>query len=202
MRFFSNLALMFYVSIITLFSGFVLLFVSHTVMLQEVNYYLGIAYYDTRIRVIVGGIGFFLIFLSFIFARIISGSKHKEKTIAFDNPIGRVSISLVAVEDSIRRLLYRIPEIKEVRPFIIASKKGIEVEVRLVFKADVNIPEATSRLQEMVKNKIQEILGLEETVIVRLHVVKIISEQPKAKRQKTDEETGANPTVPFQGYRY
>ena len=202
MRFFTGVALLFYVMTISFIGGVVILFVTHTILLEDVNSYLSIVYYDMHIRGIAGGVGCALIVLSFIFARIISGGRQKERTIAFDNPSGRVSVSLGAVEDLVKRLMYKLQEIKEVRLHIIATKKGIEVDARLILKSDVNIPDITSRLQELVKTKIQEILGIEEAVIVRIHVIKIVSEENKAKRNKEETEEKTEPApVPFHGYR-
>ncbi len=205
MRFFTGVALLFYVFTISIIGGLTILFVSHGVLLEDVINYLSIAYGDLHVRWIVGGVGFALIFLSFTFARIISGGRRKERTVAFDNPTGRVSVSLGAVEDLVRRLMHRLSEVKEARLHIIATKKGIEAEVRLILKADVNIPDLTARLQELVKTKIQEILGIEEAVMVRVHVVKIVSEESKSKRNSGGEEEKieAAPTqVPFHGYRH
>ena len=202
MRFFTGVALLFYVMTISFIGGVVILFVTHTILLEDVNSYLSIVYYDMHIRGIAGGVGCALIVLSFIVARIISGGRQKERTIAFDNPSGRVSVSLGAVEDLVKRLMYKLQEIKEVRLHIIATKKGIEVDARLILKSDVNIPDITSRLQELVKTKIQVILGIEEAVIVRIHVIKIVSEENKAKRSKEEAEERTEPApVPFHGYR-
>jgi len=202
MKFLTRLAVLFYVAIISLVCGFAILFVMQQFPFEEVTYYLSLAYYDSVIGTSVLTTSGAIMLLSLIFGRIISGGKQEERTIAFDNPSGRVSVSLSAVEDLVRRLMYKVPEVKEVKPSIAASKRGVEIKVRLILKADVNIPETTSRLQDLIKNKIQEILGLDETVLVRIHIIKIISDQSKSKRQKEEEkEEKVEPTVPFQGYR-
>ncbi len=202
MKFLAGVALLFYVLIISLGAGVVVLFVAHLVLLEDIVHFLNIAYSDVQIRGIVGGIAGAIIFMSFIFARVISGGRQKERTIAFDNPSGRVSVSLSAVEDLVKRLMYKIVEVKEARLHIIATKKGIEADARLVLNADVNIPEVTARLQELVKSRIQEMLGIEEAVMVRIHVVKITVEENKSKRSKDSGEEKTEPAqVPFHGYR-
>lgn len=201
MKFFKRVAIYFYVLTISLLSGVVVLFVGHAVSFEDVTYYLNIAYTDQDVRLIVGLGAFAFILVSFILERIIEETRQRERTIAFDNPAGRVSISLDAVEDLVRRLMYRVPEVKEIKPGILVTKKGIEIECRVIFKADVNIPDMTSKLQELIKNKIQEILGLEETIVVRMHVVKITSEEGKSRRNKAEDEEKSQPAVPFQGYR-
>ena len=202
MRFFTGVALLFYVLTISLGAGITILFVSHVLLLTDVTNVLAVVYSDYQIRMIVGGIAGFLIILSFMFARLISGGRQKERTIAFDNPSGRVTVSLGAVEDMVRRLMYKSYEIKDTKLHIIASKKGIEVSTRIVLKSDVSIPEITARLQEMIRNKIQEILGIEESVLVRIHVVKIITEEQRRKGGKEESEEKIEPApVPFHGYR-
>lgn len=202
MRFFTGVALLFYVLTISLGAGITILFVSHVLLLADVTNVLAVIYSDYQVRVIVGSIAGFLIVLSFMFARLISGGRQKERTIAFDNPSGRVTVSLGAVEDMVRRLMYKSYEIKDTKLHIIASKKGIEVSTRIVLKSDISIPEITARLQDMIRNKIQEILGIEESVLVRIHVVKIITEEQRRKGGKEEPEEKTEPApVPFHGYR-
>ena len=200
MKFFARVAILFYVMLIYLASGAAILLVAHVAPFEDLSRYLDIIYYDQQMRIIVGAVSCLLMFLSYAFAKIITGGKQKERTIAFDNPSGRVSVSLNAVEELIRRLMYRVPDVKEVRPDIKATKKGIEIELRLILKADVNIPDVTAKLQEMIKNKIQELLGVEEAVIIRIHVGKIVAEESKSKH-KDDVGEKTDSAVPFQGYR-
>ena len=202
MRFLTGVALLFYVMTISVIGGVTILFVTHILLLKEVNDYLTIIYADMHMRGLIAGIGSALIVLSFIFARIISGGRQKERTIAFDNPSGRVIVSLGAIEDLVRRLMYKLSEIKEVKLHIIKTKKGIDVEARLILKAEVSIPDITSRLQDLIKTKIEETLGIDEPVMVRIHVVKIVGDENKAKRSKTESEEKLEQTaVPFHGYR-
>lgn len=202
MRFFNGVALLFYVLIISFGAGITLLFVTHGLLWTDVIGFLRVAYEDINVRSIVGGVAAAIIFLSFVFARLISGGRQKERTIAFDNPSGRVLVSLGAVEDLVKRILYRLPEIKETKLHIVKNKKGIEADTRIVLKTEVSIPEMTGRLQELVKSKIEEVLGIEEPVVVRVHVVKIVSDEHKAKRPKEEpEEKVDSTTVPFHGYR-
>ena len=201
MRFFRRLAVYFYVLTISLISGIAILFVTRTIPLEDITYYLQIAYTNDDVRLVVGLAASALILISFILERIIADYQQRERTIAFDNPAGRVLISLYAVEDLVRRVLQKIPEIKYVKPNIVATKRGIEVSVRLILKSDVNIPDLTLKLQELIKNKIQEILGVDETMIVRIHVVKIVGEESRPKRKDDAQEKNEPTPIPFQGYR-
>jgi len=202
MRVFTRLAMLFYVAIILFIGGLIVSFATHTITLMEVNYYLDTAYSDINLRFIIIMVSAATMFLSLLFARIITGSQQKEKTIAFDNPSGRVSISLTALEDMIRRSVARISEVKEIKPNILATKKGIEVTSRIILKSDVSIPDLTAQLQDLIKARVQDVLGIEENVIVKIHVIKIVSSSGKEKNRKNDEvEEKEELSVPFQGYR-
>ncbi len=93
-------------------------------------------------------------------------------------------------------------EVKEIKPSILATKKGIEIISRLILKEDVSIPEMTAQLQDLIKNRVQDVLGVEENVIVKLHIVKISSSGGKEKYLKNDEvDQKEELSVPFKGYR-
>jgi len=149
-------------------------------------------------RVIFFLSGILLILISFSFAQLILGRFQREKTIAFATSTGEVTIALSAVEDLIKRLAGIIPEIKELRPDVIATKKGIVVDIRVVLRSEANIPELTARLQEITKSKIQEVLGLEEQFIIKIHVAKIVSIEEKDKKRREVEKE--EPKIPFGGY--
>ena len=74
------------------------------------------------------------------------------------------------------------------------------MDLRVILRSESNIPELTGRLQELTRAKIQEVLGLEEEIIIKIHVIKIISSKKpdKKKKETTTEEEEAN--VPYSGY--
>lgn len=199
MRFFTVLGIFFYSIVLCLIGGALIIFALNWLPLQDLVGWLGYLQGQPQTRLILGLTGVLLIFISISFAQLILGKIQRERTIAFANPSGQVTIALSAVEDLITRLLRPIPEIKEVRPDVIAGKRGIEIDLRLVLRSEANIPELTMQLQETVKNKVQELLGIEEQIMVRIHVAKIISLEEKEKKKKELEKE--EPSVPFSGYR-
>jgi uncharacterized alkaline shock family protein YloU len=143
-----------------------------------------------------------MLLLNYVFYRAFTVNIRKEKTIAFDNPAGRVSVSLWAIEDLVKRVVGRIPEIREVRSKISASKKGLLIKIKLILRAEESIPEVTSRVQELVKRKVQDTIGIEEPMEIAIFVGKILSDQGKDKfAQKEESKKGSDQNIPFQGYR-
>ena len=108
-----------------------------------------------------------------------------------------------AVEDLIRRIAALLPEIRELRPDVIAGKKGLMVDLRVILRSEANIPELTARLQDLTKSKIQSALGIEEQISIRIHIAKIITSEEKDKKRKS--QSGAEPMeqqagLPYGGY--
>lgn len=198
MRIFTVLGILFYATVIILIGVAFIVFSLNLLPPQDINNVLIYIQSSPNSRIIVGLSGVLLILISFSFAQLILGRFQREKTIAFTTSSGEVTIALSAIEDLIRRLAGIIPEIKELRPDVIATKKGIIVDLRVVLKAEANIPELTDRLQDITRSKIQEVLGIEEQIIIKIHVTKIISiEQREKKRKEIEKE---EPTIPFSGY--
>lgn len=198
MRVFTVLGILFYASVIILIGVTLVVFSLNLLQPQDINSLITYIQVNPHAKIIVGLSGLLLILISFSFAQLILGRFQREKTIAFTTSSGEVTIALSAVEDLIRRLAGIIPEIKELRPDVIATKKGIIADLRVVLRSEANIPELTARLQEITRSKIQEVLGLEEQIIIKIHVTKIISMEEREKKRKEIEKQ--EPTIPFSGY--
>ena len=199
MRFFTVLGIVFYAAMIIVIGLALIAFALNLFLPADINNLLIFVQSSHNARVVIGLSGALLILISFSFAQIILGKFQRERTIAFTTSSGQVTISLSAVEDLIRRLAGIIPEVKELRPNVVANKKGIIVEMRVVLRSEANIPELTSRLQDITKSKIQEVLGVDEQIIIRIHVAKIAHDEKDSRRRK-DFEKEDRSTIPFSGY--
>jgi len=199
MRFFTTLGIVFYAVIIIAIGLAMIVFSLNLLLPQDINNLLVYSQSNQNSRIIIGLIGALLILISFSFAQLILGKFQRERTIAFTTSSGQVTISLSAVEDLIRRLAGVIPEVKELRPNVVANKKGIIVDMRVVLRSEANIPELTNRLQDITKSKIQDVLGLEEQIIIRIHVAKIVHDEKDNRRKKEFEKEDSS-TIPFSGY--
>lgn len=198
MRIFTFLGIIFYSVILTLIGLTLVIYAVNILQPQDINAILLYTQTNLNSKIAIGVAGLLLILLSFLFAQLILGRFQREKNIAFATSSGEVTISLSAVEDLIKRLAYIIPEIKELRPDVIATKKGIVVDLRLVLKSEANIPELTTRLQDITRARIQEVLGIEEQIIIKIHVTKISSTEEKDRKKKEIEKPEA--TIPFGDY--
>lgn len=191
----TRLAIVFYVTILWVTSIVVMLFVLHAFDFDTVKDLLFMVYDDQRLRAIVFAIACGIIFISFLLENLIYGRRRMERTIAFDNPAGQVTVSLAAIEDLIKALTVQHPEIREIKPFLTANKKGIDAQVRLVLRSQANIPDLTAKLQDSIRRKIEEAVGMEGKIGIRIHVAKMMLEEGKF-RSGIDVD---QPQVPFRG---
>ena len=193
---------MFFYTIVFLAIGCSLIIVSlNVISIDEIIRALEYTYGTINIQLMLGLIGLLLIVYSLVAVRVTLGTLEREKTIAFENPSGRVTISLSAIEDFIRRSAAYIPEIKELRPNVTANKKGINIINRVVIYSDANIPEATEKMQNILKNKIQEMLGIEEAINIKVHITKIVAREKKGNKPPKVEEKQERASI-FKGIEY
>lgn len=200
MRFFTLFGLLFntvfFIMIALLLFGFVFDVITPSILYDN----LILIQQNPHSRLILSLAGFLIVFISISFAQSVLGKMQREKNIAFPTPSGEVSIALSAVEDLIRRLVLQAPEIKTLRPDVIVTKKGIIVNLRIDLRSEANIPDLTERLQEMIKNKIRDMLrGIDEPILVKIHVAKIVSSEDNKKKE---EPADTEPTIPFYGYHH
>lgn len=197
MRLFTILGIIFYSSILILIGAGLIVFSLNMLTSQDIYSLLTYTQNNFNSRVIVFLSGALLILISFSFAKFIIDGFRREKTIAFKTASGEVTIALTAVEDLIRQIAFVIPQIKELRPDVTASKKGITVDLKVTLRSEANLPELTSRLQDITRAKIQEVLGVEEEIIIKIHITKIVSREEKERKRKDLKE---EPTIPYGGY--
>lgn len=162
--------------------------------MEQVSAFLEDIYESGRTRWALGLIGLASLVIAVLVVRLTVGKIQRERTIAFQNPDGAVTISLSAIEDFIKRVGRDIPEVKEVKSDVVATKHGVEISSRVSLWSDVNIPEITEKIQSLVKTRLQDMLGIEETIHVRVHVSKIV--QPEGKREREPSR------APFPGIGY
>ncbi len=193
------LSILFYTIIFAFLGTLAIAFAFHLIDIHELIPQLAYMYNDMRMRIITGLSGLVFILFSFAAAQIITGKIQREKTIAFSNPNGQVTITLSAVEDLIKRLANQLTEIKDAKANVRATKKGIDIRIRVVLRSETNIPDFTAKLQDLIANRIQEVFGLDEPISVKIHVAKIIISEEKHK--KKEEKTEQDISVPYQGMK-
>ncbi|MCK5306257.1 MAG: alkaline shock response membrane anchor protein AmaP [Candidatus Omnitrophica bacterium] len=149
---------------------------------------------DTNIRMIIGFIGAATIVVSLCILQLAFGGSKKEKTLSYENPSGQVTVALSAIEDFVKRLARDFKEIKELRPSVKVNKEGVQILCKVYILQDFPIPEVSGKIQNTIKLKVQSLLGIEEEINVKVHIVKILDKEKRAARDKKEDA----PQAPFQ----
>ncbi|MFH1190473.1 MAG: alkaline shock response membrane anchor protein AmaP [Candidatus Omnitrophota bacterium] len=188
MRFLGGLTLFFYTFIFLLVGGTLVAVSLNLITQDSIILTLETVYSTPNARACLGITGALLILISMLVMQIAMGKLTREKTIAFENPDGQVTISLSAIEDFIKRALKQLPEVKELKPNVRASKKGITIINRVTLFSDISIPETTEKIQNLVKSRVQDMLGVDEPINIKVHVVKIAHKEDAAKNLRKDDK--------------
>lgn len=188
MRFLGGLTLFFYTLVFFLIGALFILIALDIISIYSIKEVLDTIYMTLNIRMIIGITGALFILISILVVQLTMGRMQRERTIAFENPDGQVTISLTAIEDFIKRAIKQLPEVKELRPGVRAGKKGITIVNRVTLFSDLNIPETTEKIQNIVKARVQDMLGVEEPITIKVHVVKIVHKDDSMKSIKKEDK--------------
>jgi len=191
-KIFNSLVLAFYTIVFLIVGGLLIAYSLTFITPDDINLVVKYLPTEGNYRLIIGLIGVSIIVISLSILQIVLGSFQQEKTIAYENPDGQITVSLSAIEDLIKRLASEFDEVKELKPNVRTTRKGVEVYCKTILSQDRPIPDVTQKIQNSIKNKIQNMLGIEENLTVKIYVVKIM---PKERSKKMQEE---KPQVPFQ----
>lgn len=206
MRVFVMIAILFNVFIITLVGFLSLLYLAHFIDLNASLAFVQFLYEDPQACLTAGLVVAATMLISLVFARIIYGRQEHERNISINNPLGRVTISVAALEDLVRRMAGTSSRVKEIRPDITSTAKGLDIDVKLVLRSEGNIPDLTADLQSRIQDKVHDVIGSEERVNIRVHVIKIACDTTESKGKKRcvsdyEEDQEGDAAVPFPGYK-
>lgn len=193
---FRSFIILVYLALYLVIGGVLIIISLNVFSIEQITGTITYIYDEQNLKVAAGVIGVMFVLIGIISSNISFGKMQREKTIAFENPDGQVVVSLTAIEDFIRRIVKQIPQVKDLRPVVIAGKKGISVTTRAVLFSDSNIPEVTERIQSLIKTKLLEMLGIEETITIKMHVSKLLH---KAGKDEIPERREESRHIPFGG---
>ena len=195
MRVVSGLIVGFYTLMFWALGALLIGFGFHWISYNDVVQLLSQLYTDRWFTLATAICGILMILISLWYIQLMVVKFQREKTIAFNTPDGQVTISLSAIEDFIRKMARQLAEVKEIKPDVIAGRKGVTATCRVTLWGDANIPEVAERLQGILRHRLQDMLGLADPIVVRVHVSKIASREGPAEKPKSGEPS-------FRGIEY
>lgn len=85
----------------------------------------------------------------------------KRHAVVQEGSLGKVRIALGAIESLVEKLALDQRGIKEARSGVGTSSRGIGIKIRVVVAPDVSIPHVSEALQNVVREKVLEVAGIE-----------------------------------------
>ncbi|NOX98061.1 MAG: alkaline shock response membrane anchor protein AmaP [Nitrospirae bacterium] len=137
-------------------------------------------------RAIAGIVGVVCLAIGYLLLHLTLRRFSREPSMAFQNPDGEVRVAFSAIEDFIKRLGGKLTEVREMHPQVLATREGLEIYNRIILEPNTNIPEATSRIQEMIRKYVEDVLGIKDIIAIKVLVVKIASEEGRKKKVKEE----------------
>ena len=165
----------FYLALGAIFIGLSIRQIEPGMLVQNIN----LLYESPAALIIVRILGFILILKGLLFLKTRLTPQENDKTITYENPDGEVVVSLPAVEEYINRTVKNTTRVKELRATLTSNKQGITVNARVGIFSDTPITEITEKVQTEIKNKITEMLGVDESLHIRVHVFKVLAKGEK-----------------------
>ncbi|MCF7874689.1 MAG: alkaline shock response membrane anchor protein AmaP [Candidatus Omnitrophica bacterium] len=147
--------------------------------------------FSSSITLVLIGLIIILLCLRYIQKMILNSRQNKN--ISFESREGKVKITLVAIEDLLKKMIEQRDEISHIKVKVRLKKRMIAVQIKGYLNYEVNLVGLTKEIQEKVKERIAVLLGEDKKVAIDLQIRKITVSGDK---DKTEE-----PEIPFRHYQ-
>ena len=77
-----------------------------------------------------------------------------------ETSLGQVKVSFQAIESLVEKVVSQFNGVRDVKPRIITVPQGVGIQVRASVTPDVNVPEVSSEIQNRIKERMQEVMGI------------------------------------------
>ncbi|MCL6635088.1 MAG: alkaline shock response membrane anchor protein AmaP [Peptococcaceae bacterium] len=95
-----------------------------------------------------------------------------------ESALGRIKVSLHAVESLVEKVVSQISGVREVRPRMVPAPQGVGIQLRVAVTPDVNVPELSVEIQNRVKERVFEVTGISIST-VQVSVENITANKPR-----------------------
>jgi len=113
---------------------------------------------------------------------------YRTKAVSFDNPTGKVKISLKAIEDYVTAtILKQVEGIKTIKVKALVTSRGLETKINLKLFSNLNIPEVCNNIQELTRNYLQDTIGVERIASIEIYVSNIIGNSESVEKDEKTE---------------
>ncbi|MDD5016450.1 MAG: alkaline shock response membrane anchor protein AmaP [Atribacterota bacterium] len=177
---FNNLIFVLFLVVVVFISGIFLALSLRLFSLEsfffKTNYLIYSNFFNQIILGLAGALLFFLaIYLIYQKAKTDKGNLSVVQKTSF----GEIKISIGSIKHLTLKVIKGMGEIAETKPEVsILKSGGVNIDLHLSVKQDVNIPELSEKIQRKLKEYLFETSGI-ETKEIKIHIDKIFYEDKK-----------------------
>lgn len=143
-----------------LFSSLLGLLALNLVSWTNITSGVGSFYQQVAGREEIGIVGLLLFLGGLRLGQLSLQQRNKRGITVQETSLGKVKVSLAAVENLVRRLVTSVAGVKQVQPSIKGVGDKIIVSLRVAVVPEVSVPKLTEHLQILVKEGIADVLGI------------------------------------------
>lgn len=103
---------------------------------------------------------FFGTSIRFLFSGIKNKNKGKNQAVIRHTNFGEVNISLQAIEGMAQKSARVIPGLRDIKALAHNIDEGVVIEINALALSDVNIPEASIKVQQNIKEYVEDCTGI------------------------------------------
>jgi len=181
------------VSAIYIIAGVVLAFLFLLIWATNSNNLLLVTEYIEKNICTFGTIGAGMVLIGIIWLVNWFDHIYRTKVVSFDNPDGKIKISLRAIENYINSMLIKqIKDIHSIKVKTAISTKGLNTKIDLKLFSHYNIPELCTHIQEVTKSYLQDAVGIERIGNIEIFISRI---KNNSTREEPDETINEGKTL-------
>jgi len=177
---FNNLIFILFLAVLVFISGIFLALSLRLFSLENLFFKTNYLIYSNFFnQITLGLVGVLLIFLAVYLIWQKNQIDKGDLSVVQKTSFGEIKISIGSIKRLTLKVVKGMGEITETKPEVnILKSGGINIDLHLSVKQDVNIPELSEKIQRKVKEYILETSGI-ETKEIKIHIDKIFYEDKK-----------------------
>jgi len=95
-----------------------------------------------------------------------------------ESALGQIKVSLQAVENLVEKVVFQVKGVREVKPRIFSTPEGVGIRVRASVTPEINVPEVSVEIQNLVKERVFEVTGISVSA-VKVSIENITANNPR-----------------------
>ena len=135
-----------------------------------------------------GILGLVFIVVGLIFTRMLLKQRRQQEALIYQSGIGPVVVSVVALEDVVKKVLKRYHLVKDWKTKTLIHGKDVEIKLRLVLWSGARIQALLTEIQEDLQSRIGKLLGTTNTLEILCDVQKIEDHEASFPDVKTNQK--------------